>query len=527
MEIKNTDILVVGAGPTGLVLSNLLGLYGINCILVEKNTSTGREPRAVSIDDESLRTLQAIGVVNSFLPLISKNYGSHYLSPSGKTFAVVEPSQKQYGFYKRNGFDQPQLEDLLCNNLSNFDSIVTYFNANLLQINVKKQSITSSVSFKNKSIRINSKYVVACDGGTSTIRKKLGIRLSGLSFNERWLIIDLFESKNQFRHTQVHCDSKRPCITLPGPRGIRRYEFKLRKGECKDGYCGESFLTKLLSEKGYDSKSRIRRKCVYTFNALVAERWSVGNVFLAGDSAHLSPPFAGQGMNSGIRDAHNLSWKLMHAIRFNNRKILNSYEIERKNHVWQMIKISMLMGKILSPKNILYGLIIRLLFLVLSLYSPARKYVTQMRFKPQPYFDKGLIWLTSDKQNNRMIGRLFPQPLVEDLKGNQFLLDELFRNESVIVIFSEKPEHLIKTEILERFNKRGISLIGLTPEWINPVGAKFTIVREVKRLLSSKNYICYLDKVFFIRPDRYIASISDINSMENLMSIVDEFQNKA
>ena len=145
MEIKNTDILVVGAGPTGLVLSNLLGLYGINCILVEKNSSTGREPRAVSIDDESLRTLQAIGLVDSFLPLISKNYGSHYLSPSGKTFAVVEPSQKQYGFYKRNGFDQPQLEDLLCNNLSNFDSIVTYFNAKLLQINVETQSLMRQI----------------------------------------------------------------------------------------------------------------------------------------------------------------------------------------------------------------------------------------------------------------------------------------------------------------------------------------------------------------------------------------------
>ena len=527
MEIQKTDILVVGAGPTGLVLSNFLGVYGINCILVERNASTTTEPRAVSIDDESLRTLQAIGVVDYFLPLISKNYGSHYLSPSGKTFAIIEPSETHYGFHKRNGFDQPQLESLLYKNLSNFDNITIYFNATLSKISVEKQYIRSFVSCKNKSINIESQYVVACDGGSSTIRKQLGIRFSGLSFNERWLIIDLFDSKNKFRHTQAHCDSRRPCITLPGPRGIRRYEFKLRKGECKDDHCDENFATKLLREKGYESQSRIRRKCVYTFNAMVAERWSFNNIFLAGDSAHLSPPFAGQGMNSGIRDAHNLAWKLMYAITYNNRNILNSYQIERKDHAWQMIKISILMGKILSPKNVLNGLLIRWLFWLLSIYPPVREYVSQMKFKPQPYFSKGLVWRTHNTLNNKMIGRLFPQPLVEDLNGNQFLIDRLFNNESVIVIFSENPENLIETKVLEKFNKRGVPIIGITPEWINPVLTDFTIVREVTKILSSKKFIGYLDKAFFVRPDRYVASISNSDSIEYFMCIVNQFQNKA
>ena len=103
MEKMETDVLIVGAGPTGLILSNLLGTHGINSVLVEKNPSTGTEPRAVSIDDESLRTLQAIGIIDCFLPLISQNYGSYYLSPAGKPFAIIEPTDKQYGFFKRNG----------------------------------------------------------------------------------------------------------------------------------------------------------------------------------------------------------------------------------------------------------------------------------------------------------------------------------------------------------------------------------------------------------------------------------------
>ena len=527
MDIIDTDILVVGAGPTGLVLSNILGAYGIECILVEKNPSTGKEPRAVSVDDESLRTLQAIGVTESFLPLVSKNYGSHYLSPAGKTFAIVEPQLKTYGYYKRNGFDQPELENILFKNLQKYNCVKIYFNSTLTEIINKKKSIISHISRKRIPISIQSKYVIACDGGSSAIRKKIGINLKGLNFNERWLIIDLFETGNKFRHTQVHCDSKRPCITLPGPKGIRRYEFKLQEDECENGYCSKAFLSELLSGKGYENNASVRRKCVYTFNALVADKWSQGNIFLAGDAAHLSPPFAGQGMNSGIRDAHNLGWKLAYAIKYSNPNILKSYEIERKIHVWQMINISILMGKILAPKNIFSAFFTRVMFFILSLYTPAWAYVSQMKFKPQPYFSSGLIWKSYDKKNNKMVGRLFPQPVVEDVNGNQFLLDNLFNNESVILIFSETPEKSIKRDVITKFRKKGVLIIGVTPEWMNPVLADFPIVRDVSRLLSDKNFINYIDKAFFIRPDRYIASISALNSFETFFRITKTFQNKA
>ena len=527
MEKIETDVLVVGAGPTGLILSNLLGIYGINCVLVEKNPSTGTEPRAVSIDDESLRTLQAIGVIDCFLPLISQNYGSYYLSPAGKPFAIIEPTDKRYGFFKRNGFDQPELEEVLLKNLQKFPDVRIFFDSQFERLKEEKQCVSSIISIGKKTIKVKSKYVVGCDGGTSNIRKILGIKLKGLSFNERWLIVDLYDTTNKFRHTEVHCDSKRPCITLPGPNGIRRYEFKLKESECHDYESKENFVRNLFNERGWENNSNIRRICVYTFNALVAERWRHNNIFLAGDSAHLTPPFAGQGMNSGVRDAHNLSWKLAYAVKYRNKKILSTYELERKAHIWQMIKMSIFMGKILAPKNILAAFFTRFLFMLFSVYGPIRKYFSQLRFKPEPYFKKGLLWYSSNKKYNRLVGRLFPQPLVEDIKGNQFLLDELYNNKCVVIVFSRMPEKHINDDLIKEFFNKDISIIGVTPEWINPSLANFDIVRDVSNQLLRKSLVSYLDKAFFVRPDRYIAAISPINSIGSLSCIADEIQNKA
>ena len=108
MKVINTDVLIIGAGPTGLVLSNLLGVSSVKSILIDKNFTTVQEPRAISIDDESLRTLQAIGIINLIKTSISRNYGSHYLSPTGRTFHVKKPKSKHYRFDKRNVFDKPQ-----------------------------------------------------------------------------------------------------------------------------------------------------------------------------------------------------------------------------------------------------------------------------------------------------------------------------------------------------------------------------------------------------------------------------------
>ena len=526
MKKCSTDVLIVGAGPTGLFLSNLLASHHIKNILIEKNSSTVKEPRAVSIDDESLRVIQSLGLINQFINKISLNCGSYYISPNGRIFATINPSSKLYGFPKRNSFDQPDLEDLLLKNLLVKYKVNVFFDTKFLNFYQKKDMVCSKVISKKNKFQINSKFIVGCDGANSILRKLLDIKLLGSSYKEKWLILDLFNSSNKFRHTQVFCDVRRPCITLPGPRGIRRYEFKLHKSENEKDCLNFVFIKQLLTQKGENDYSSIRRKCVYTFNALIANCWFKKKILLAGDAAHQTPPFAGQGMNSGVRDALNLSWKLAFAINSNNPKILDSYEKERKHHIAQMIKISLLMGRVLNPKNKFLGTLTRLFFYLISYYKPAKDYIFQMRFKPKPSFSEGFLWKTNNKYENELIGQLFPQPIVDDFKGNQFLLDEILGNNFFIIIYSNLPQNFISNKLIKKFKTKNINILGITPECINPVQTTFKIVRDVSKTLSNYQYNRQLNKAFFIRPDKYIATITRADNYNSIYDLIDEFKIK-
>ena len=172
-------------------------------------------------------------------------------------------------------------------------------------------------------------YLAACDGGRSFVRETLGIPLAGSTFRERWLIIDLEDTKFSGPDTVVFCDPKRPAIALPGPNKTRRFEFMLFEGETDEVVTSPEFVRRLLEQHSDDADCPIRRKVAYTFHARIADRWREGRIFLAGDAAHLTPPFAGQGMNSGVRDAHNLAWKLAAVVQGRlGPKLLDTYERE-------------------------------------------------------------------------------------------------------------------------------------------------------------------------------------------------------
>lgn len=273
------------------------------------------------------------------------------------------------------------------------------------------------------------------------MRKALDIPLEGSTFREPWLIVDLHSTRNRCFHTEVFCDPHRSVITLPGPGGIRRYEFKLNPGETTEKAEEESFARRLLAEIGPDGNEPIRRQKVYTFHARIAARWRQGRIFLAGDAAHLMPPFAGQGMNSGLRDAHNLAWNLDEALRMADPEdLLDSYEAERKPHAWSVIELALRMGKIMMPASVQRGRLIRMAFRFLGLYGPARDYFAQMKYKPKPRFSAGLIQPSPSGAGAAAIGRMIPQPLVTTIDRQQVLLDTLLPDRPAVLVFSETPE---------------------------------------------------------------------------------------
>ncbi|WP_425644123.1 bifunctional 3-(3-hydroxy-phenyl)propionate/3-hydroxycinnamic acid hydroxylase [Agrobacterium leguminum] len=506
--VLEVDIAIVGAGPTGLTLANLLGGMGISVALIERNVTTVQEPRAVSIDDESMRALQAAGLAEDVEKIVARGYGSRYLSPGHDLFLTVEPTSRDYGFDKRNAFQQPDLEALMRDGLARHESVIQLFGWEMQSFTQDERAVSLEVVHATGAQRtVTARYMVASDGGRSPTRGKLGIALTGSTFTERWLIVDLVRTENRFRHTEVYCDPARPCISLPGPDNIRRYEFMLHAGEDEKAATDEAFVRGMLAHVGPDRDCEFRRVRVYTFHARLAERWREGRIFLAGDAAHLTPPFAGQGMNSGLRDAHNLAWKLAEAVHGNvSDALLDSYETERKPHAWEMIELALRMGRIMMPENAAKALLARVAFRALGLYPPARDYFAQMRYKPKPRFRHGLLWPDGRSEKDTVVGRLIPQPVVDDTGRSRALLDHVLPDKPVVLLFDEFPDLVLSAETVQALEAAGACIAGLTPEWMNPIDGAFPVYRDTGRLFSAPQMQAYLGHALLLRRDRYVAA---------------------
>lgn len=501
--LKHVPVVVVGSGPVGLTLANLLGRYEVPTLLVEKNAETVREPRAVSIDDESLRAMQATGLVDDVLQNVVPGYGSHYLSPAGRCFARVEPTGTPYGFPRRNAFRQPVLEATLQRGLARFGGVRTLYGWRLARHEQSTQGVTLQlVGPAGEARQVTCDYLVGCDGASSTVREQLGIGLLGTTFDERWLIVDLENHDNRSKHTDVFCDRRRPAIALPGPDRTRRYEFKLLPGEQDEDLLDDKTVSRLLRDHAADPAATVVRKVVYRFHARVAQRWSDGRVFIAGDAAHLTPPFAGQGMNSGIRDTLNLAWKLAAVVQgIAGPRLLDTYECERKDHVWEMIRLALRMGLVMSPPNAVAGLLTRTAFRALRLWPSAADYILQMKHKPVPRFRTGFLIQDAMPPKRSLVGKLLPQPLVQTPCGNSVLLDDRLGSRFALVAYTADADQAFAKLSQPIWDRIGVARTAISPS------------KDMAPIFAP-----YEGQILLVRPDRYVAAVIDSRRPEEAVS---------
>ncbi len=508
-------IVIVGAGPTGLTLANLLGSYGVACLLIERNASTVAEPRAVSIDDESLRTMQMIGLVETVMSETVAGYGSHYFSPRGRCFAKVQPSEEPFGFPRRNAFRQPVLERQLREALARFPHVETRFEHELVDFQQDEREVRLRVRHADQDYDVACDYLIACDGASSPVRRKLGIGMSGSTFRERWLIVDLENSPVASPHTKVFCNPQRPCIALPGPHLTRRFEFMLHAHERDEDMLAPDTIAKLLREHEAAPESKIVRTAVYTFHARLADRWREGRVLLAGDAAHLTPPFAGQGMNSGLRDATNLGWKLAAVARGQlGPELLATYEPERRGHASSMIGFALTIGRVMRPKNALDAFATEQAFRLLSLWPPARDYIAQMKFKPPPRFTQGFLVPDGQPAKTTLVGRLCPQPRVRTAEGERRLDDVLGAGFALLV---RSPRY---RQIVPRLLQKPWS--GLAPRIVVFAGETVEGATSVRESQPNPRLATYSDHVLLLRPDRYVAACIRVSDLEHGAQAVTE-----
>ncbi len=509
----DVDVAVVGAGPTGLTVCNLLGAAGVRTVLIERNASTVSEPRAVSIDDESLRTMQSLGLLPELLRDIAPDYGSHYLTPSGKIFLKVEPKTREFGHPRRNAFLQPKLENTLRQGLARYACVQTWFETSCETVEEDAEGVTLGLlPVAGEARRIRVRYVVGSDGGRSMLRKVIGATLGGATYQQRWLIVDLASTVERFRQTRVLCNPDRPAICLPGPHGTRRYEFMLRDGETDELAQSDVFVRDLLAKHGPDRDAPVVRQQAYTFHARMVDRWASNRIFLAGDAAHLTPPFAGQGMNSGVRDAHNIGWKLAQVVHGRlGPGLLRSYAEERPAHAWALIQLAVKMGRVMMPKSRLHAWVVQTGFRAARVLPQVQAYFAEMKYKPKPFYQKGFL---SAGITHGIVGRMLPQPVLELQDGARALMDDVIGQNFAVIAYGYQAQAVSNAVAALDPGLSGPVHLAITPrDWNMQRDAGAGLAgRDVEGRLAVLTPAAGGTLLLLLRPDRYVALAMQIDS---------------
>jgi 3-(3-hydroxy-phenyl)propionate hydroxylase len=348
---RDCDVLVVGLGPVGAALCALLAREGVSAIAVERETDVYPLPRAAHFDHEIMRLFQKLGIAEEMQAAARPAAAYEFRNAAGEILmrydqgAGGSPSGWAPGYM----FHQPSLEVALRRLSADSPLIDLRIGRTLVGLEQDADGVTAVVDGPDGRETLRAGWLVGCDGARSPVREALGVGLSDYGFDEPWLVIDAVVS-DPSRLPEVNlqiCDPARPTTCLVMSQGRHRWEFMLLPGETPADVLDDSVIRDLLRPWNCADCVEIERRAVYRFHGRVADRWRDGRVLLAGDAAHQTPPFAGQGMCSGLRDVDNLAWKLAAVIRRGaDPALLDSYQSEREPQVRSVIELAIAMGRV-------------------------------------------------------------------------------------------------------------------------------------------------------------------------------------
>lgn len=429
------DVLIVGCGPVGATVAALLGRYGVRTLIVDRLPTMFMAPRAIALDNEALRVLQLAGLgeadfERTVIPFVRMR------SPQLGEFGRVNTLGSIDGHPKLVTFYQPELEQALRRRLAQLPSVQTALGVTLQDFETHADGVSASLQAADGLIRrVEARYLVGCDGASSLVRQRIGQGFKGKTFAEDWLIVDARNAAQPIDHVEFICDHRRPVPHITAPGGRQRWEFMLLPGETRERMESDDMLAWLLAPWGGPQCMQIERRAVYRFHARCADAFSSGRVHLAGDAAHITPPFVGQGLVAGLRDAANLSWKLAWTVQGRvAASILDSYDRERRPHARAMIRLAQLMGKLVMPRNAALALLTHGAMRLARTIPPLRRYFEELGIKPPNAYRHGLFVRGCSTARLRR-GAMLPQSWVRDANGSVQLSDELLGASLCLVAF--------------------------------------------------------------------------------------------
>jgi len=443
------DVAILGYGPVGALLANLLGLAGLSVAVYERDTAIHPLPRAVHFDGEVMRIFQSAGLAEHIaLAARPSSQGMHFVNAEGQTLIVrrgIDGPGPQ-GWPNNWYFHQPMLEQILREGVGRFPHVDVHLGHEVAD-----------------AAELDARYIVGCDGARSLVRRAIGSRTCDLGLHQPWLVVDLLCDPSSHRvkslpdYTIQLCDPRRPMTVVNVGGARRRWEIMLMPGDDAARVTEPEAFWPLIERWLGPEDARVERAAVYTFHSIVQEGWRKGNLLLAGDACHQTPPFLGQGMCAGMRDAANLAWKLAAVLRGSAPDaLLDTYESERAPHVRAFIELAVKLGAVLQETD------------------PAAAAARDARFAAaaemfdftQPQLGPGC---RADAPPP--VGTIFPQPRLTDGR----LMDEAIGQRFAIVG---------ETGLLASARPDAVLLPGVGADWLAGNGLRAALLRPARNVFD-------------------------------------------
>lgn len=518
------DVAIVGYGPVGATLAALLGRAGLSVAVVEAQREIYDKPRAISIDHEALRIFQWCGIGDELPALLGVHPGTHYHGVDGQLIRKFDPAPPPFrlGWPPNVTFVQPELESVLRAAVEKTGRVRLFVPYDAIGIEAGEQGVALSIRERpaGRSQILTARYVVGCDGGNSFVRKQLDLPLEDLAYDEYWLVVDALlkrEASLPDRCIQ-YCQPARPATFILGPRNLRRWEIKLLPDERPEDFAAEANILQQLSRFVDRDALSIWRTAVYRFHALVAQRWRAGRCFIAGDAAHQMPPFLGQGLCSGLRDAGNLAWKL-HLVERGGASpdLLDSYEAERKPHIRELVEVTKAFGRVISELDVAAAR--RRDAELEALLASGKAVTVRQRFIPG--LVAGIVETGADGQPRKAAGTLFVQSRIRT-EHSEARLDDVLGRGFLIASRSGVAQQWLTAESLAAWARIGGERVVIhgNVSSDDAAGARRLVETDGIFDLWTREQDC---EAAVVRPDRYVYGVaSDGTSLNRLVASVHE-----
>lgn len=489
------DVVIVGCGPIGAGAAILFAREGLSVAILDRATAVYDLPRAVFLDGETTRTFQRVGLgaeIEAVLhPWRAHDAAVFTNSRHEALFGVEMPLVGVHGW--RNGafFDQPEFEGRLRELMAAEPCVEVRLGCEVRAISQDDEAVLVEATelATGRPVAIRARWAVACDGAASFVRRSLGIPWRSLGYDHDWLVVDIVTDHvtDLPNVTMQVCDPARLATYICGKDPYRRWEFRLLPGESRDEMTRSAKLRELLDPWIAADRYEVRRAAVYQFHAATAERWREGRILLAGDAAHQTPPFLGQGLNAGFRDVANLAWKLPLVVSGRvPETLLDSYSEERGPHAHELVDWAVAVGRLMDamadaeagrasgppPDD-----------LMRSGYGQGRTV---------PPLRGGLV-VSEQVSDLGVTGYLFSQPTVRTRDGRTMMLDELLGPAFAIVARDRACVRLDEARLA----------------WFTRLGGRVVTLDDVEIVDGTRDRLFDAHEAALVRPDRYVYGVTD------------------